>query len=501
MSHRTGTVVLTLLTLAGPVLGAEPPTFEADETLATYLREYSVWLDESPANLEAARQALAQQASWTSVSQAAQLVDAIPKAVDPATSAVERAGLPSFASLFDFGIDSIEAGDEEGSFVVKLNETRIPIGAMGMSATVRQATPSQELLAAVAESSRKAIEGGIEAQLQDLDDITYSVQWGLEKGGAWRVGRRLDLYADELAGEISAIVLARMQDRRYGGPTVLVLSDCEERVTRALGGDTWQAFTREELKDLLGEDELERCLRAARSREEWVVNLDRVLDPLHLIGFLVDNQPQLVVTGLLHDRDPLAGRDGWELKLEYAHGLCNLNKILNGTGCGDREKRLTLSELEDLEGPGSDLAARAQKGHMFTFSARYAEKDELRVDRTFGTGDDAVTLDVLLPEATEAAAKLQYSRNATWNPRTLGEVTVYPKLHVSAEYIDVSDDPKRKDRLVGQITYEIPLTEDAVLPLTLSYANHAELLGDVDHELSAHVGLSYSIDTGKSKKK
>lgn len=495
MRLRLGTILLATLALATPAGAAEPPTFDRGETLATYLTRYSTWAEtnQEAAEMEAKRESLDRL-----ITPAARTADAIPQAVDPATSVVKRDGLPSFASLFDFGIDSIEAGDEEGSFVVKLNETRLPVGAIGISATVRKASPSKELLSAVAETSRKALEGGIDAALRDFDDVTYSLQWGLEKkGGPWRVGRRFDLYSGELEAQITTVV----QNNLLSVPTDLILSVCEERATRALGGDNWGAFTRDQLSALMGEEELGKCLRAARSRELGIVELDRSLDPLHLLGFLTDNQPQLVATALIHDRDPLVGRDGWEVNVEYAHGLCNLNKVLNGTGCGDDLAGLSLAELADLQGPGNELATKAQKGHKLTFSARYTERDDLEVDRIFGTGDDAIALNILLPSATEKSAKFQYSRNGTWNPRTFGDTTVYPKLHLSAEYIDVPDDPKRKDRLVGQITYEIPLTEDAALPLSLSYANHAEFLGDVDDELSAHVGLSYSIDTGKSKKK
>lgn len=78
---------------------------------------------------------------------------------------------------------------------------------------------------------------------------------------------------------------------------------------------------------------------------------------------------------------------------------------------------------------------------------------------------------------------------------------MYPKMHASTEYVDVTDDPKRKDRWVAQLTYEFPITETATLPLSVSWANHAEFLPDVDHEFSAHLGLSYSIDTLKNTKK
>jgi hypothetical protein len=495
MTHRLGTIFLTVLAFTATAGAAEPPTFDDDETLGAYLREYGTWAE---ANFEEVQRQANEESFPDLVGAAAQTADAIPKAVDTGSSAVERDALASFSSRFELGIDSIEAGDEEGSFVVKLNETRLPFGSLGLSAIVRQASPSEELLQAAPETDRKAIEGGIESRLGDLDDLTYSLRWGLERSsGPWRVGRRFELYQPVLERELAREV-ERLQ-KSMPEELVRLHSTCEIRVTKALGGDNWEAFTREDLVRLLGEEGLEDCLQAARWRQQHVVALDLNLNPLHLLGFLVDNQPQLVATLLVHDRDPLAGREGWEVKLEYEHGLCNLNKVLGSGGCGDGKPGLAFEELQDLEGPGNELATKAQKGHKLTFSLRYAERDEVDLDRTFGTGDSAVGLDLLLPEATEKSGKLQYSRNATWQPIKIDGETVFPKLHVSAEYTDVSDDPDLEDRLVAQLTYEIPLTASATLPLSLSYANHAEFLGDVDDEFSAHLGLTYSIKTKKKE--
>lgn len=493
--RRKLSILLLALGVAAP-MSAQRPLFTADDVnLATHLREIADWAEANPSGATTPDQVSGQIVRTNVAPAAAEALDAIPQAVGPIAPFIQRAGLPSFASLFDLGLDSIEKGDGEGSFVVKLNETDLPLGALGISATVREASSTKELLSEVSETSRKLLESAIDSRLGDLDDLTFAAEWGLEKtSGSWRVGRRIDLYLGTLERAIAEMASTVEAENER------LLQTCEESVGRRIEGDSWAALTRDDLEAILGEGRLEECVEAAEIREEGIVALDRRLDPLYTIGFLVDNQPQLVVTGLVHDRDPLAGRDGWEAKVEYTHGLCNLNKILNGTGCGDRDTGMSLAELRDLSAPGAKLSRNAREGQRFTFSARYAERDELRVSETFGSGDDAILLDVLLPKATERSGKLQYTRHILRNPRKFGDVTAFPKLHISAEYIDVSDDPKRNDRLVGQITYEFPVSEDVALPISLSYANHAEFLGDVDHELSAHFGFSYSFDTKKAEK-
>lgn len=384
-----------ILLLSASARAAEPPVFDDDyENLATYLRAYGEWAEANP-------QTAREESRARIFAPVERTLEAIPYAVDPSSTQAERDGLPSFSSLFDLGIDSIESGEDEGSFVVKFNETRLPVGSIGVSATVRMASPSDELLSEVDETSKKAVEGAIDSRLEDLDDLTFSAQWGLEKSdGPWRIGRRVDLYSDELEPLIAAHV-ELLLDERIRTVSDKPLDECRTTTVQSLGGDTWEAFNYQELLGVLGEERLERCLRYAREEEVWVAAFDQVLDPLHILGFLIDNQPQLVVTGQWHDRDRLAGRDGWEISVEYSHGLCNLNKILEGEGCGDEKAGLSLRELKDLQGKGSDLATRAQKGHKLTFEARYAERNEVRIDETFGTGDDAIALDLLLPEATE----------------------------------------------------------------------------------------------------
>lgn len=489
MTKRLVLVALIFSLAAATANAQKPPTFEENELLATYLTEYSAYLDSRPARLT--DQALTLVERTTS---------AIPQSVDAGGDSAARDENASFAPRLQLGIDSIEAGDEDGSFVVKWNQNEVLSGSLGVSATVRKTSAAGEILTQVDSTIRKALEGAIGAQLDDLDDVTLSVRWGYEGEIAGRqLGRRFELYERVLQEKLDGPLEELMS--RTGG---LHSADLNETLTncelRALGEQegNWGELTRSELENQLGED-FDGCLEAARARELAIVRLDKDLEPLHILAFLIDNQPQLVVTGLLHDRHELAGRDGWELSLSYEHGLCNLNHILGKTGCGDDEPGLDVEELAQLTGIGGKPGTKAQAGHKFTLTAKYAKRNRLLVDQVFGTGDDAISVKVDLPEAEEISGKLQYSRNATFHPVTVDGTQVFPKIHASAEYIDVSDDPQRRDRLVGQLTYEIPLTASATLPLSISYANHSKYLGEVDDEFSAHFGLSYSIKTKKKE--
>jgi hypothetical protein len=49
------------------------------------------------------------------------------------------------------------------------------------------------------------------------------------------------------------------------------------------------------------------------------------------------------------------------------------------------------------------------------------------------------------------------------------------------------------DRFVASATYTYKITDNMALPLTLTYASHAADLGDVDHRLNAHIGVTFKM--------
>ena len=59
----------------------------------------------------------------------------------------------------------------------------------------------------------------------------------------------------------------------------------------------------------------------------------------------------------------------------------------------------------------------------------------------------------------------------------------------------MSDDPLRRDRGVATLTLTRQIGDLAV-PFGIVYANHGEYLGEVDEQLSAHLGLKFDLDGG-----
>jgi hypothetical protein len=66
------------------------------------------------------------------------------------------------------------------------------------------------------------------------------------------------------------------------------------------------------------------------------------------------------------------------------------------------------------------------------------------------------------------------------------------RLDLVANYEDVSDDPMRQNRGVATLTVTRRFGSMAV-PFGIVYATRGEFLGEVDKQLSAHVGLKLNL--------
>jgi len=417
-----------------------------------------------------------------------------------------RDGIEDFLPLFGFAIDSVSTAEDDKSVTVRLNPIRAgELGSIGLSVAATEPKPGEGLINTVPEGQRAALREIAENRLDDLSDLTYSLKWAYERRATvdtgFMFGRSVESYRPIIEGRLIPAVVHGLKERDPGGVTgVSTAGACDVKALDALDSDPQDA-TIAALRDAL-EGDFGPCLEAWEGAERKVVDRDRKLDTLSLLPYLIDNQPQLVLTGAVHDRDPLVGRDGWEVQVTYEHGFENFNSLLR-----------RFRKARDLMTPSADEQALAEAfwttaenldpqavkaENKVTFSVRYAERDQYQVSETFGEGDDAIPVSIDLPKAEDWCAKLEWHRNATWQAMKVDGEDVFPRLHLSAEYVDVSDDPQRRDRLVATLTYELPLGAETSVPLSLTYANHSEFLGEQDEQFSAHLGFSYKLP-GKQK--
>lgn len=491
MSRRLCRPLLALALMALPAAAADQcdaPT--DDQFLGAFLSEYETCIEQMRTELD--------EAGGTShlESAAAKEVHETLAAKPSGTTGFGsqlRDSIEDFLPLFGFAVDSVSTSDDDKSLVLRLNPLRSArFGSLAVTVTATEPEPGDELLMQAPEGQKTMLEELAAEDLDDLANLTYGFKWGIERQADLDAsrplfGRSYQRYRPFIEKRLLPAVAADAD-----------LSGIEQRLTD-LHCDPDSGETIEAMKARL-KDRFELCLDLLRRRRTGIVALDRRLDKLSLLPFLIDNQPQLVVSGAFHDRDPIVGRDGWEVELSYEMGFDNFNSILKrydklrrDRGLDADPSALNQAFWDAVEGLDETQVKAENK---FTFSLAYAERRPYRFDRTFGSGDDAIPVQIDLAGASDVCGKVEWHRNATWHEIEVGDMTVSPRLHVSGEYVDVSDDPLRQDRMVWVATYEIPLAKGTSLPLSLTYANHAEFLGEPDKELSAHFGVSYKLPTG-----
>ncbi len=536
---RSFLAALLLLILAGTAAAQdEAPSPTSTDTIEAYQRKLFEW-----------GRARVDQAADAAAVELPEAVAAMPTSTGQTSGFAGRVneGIEDFLPLFQFAIDSVSTSDDQKSVTLKLNPIRAGrFGSIQVKATVAEPEPFDALLAEIPEAERAAQIDAIRSQIDDFSDLTYTAAYGYEPrpdsaanldavGTLW--GRNHQVYSrfvGEFLSSWTTKVVADLTPRQTAAARAL--SDFQVRLTcggRDLGllatpaGDEglcppppqtehpdpsapnegspavrpapsrkeWDALTLAEAQEILA-GEFGRFLDVLQEDIARTVDDAVELESLALLPFLVDNQPQATLEVAYRDPDALVGRRSWTASATVEVGQHNFNtlvrtyrrKVTDKANVDISHETLQAEAFQELV----DRQDQVRSGEKFSLSATYVDRDAYSQDYTFGD-DEPTTASLALDEESEFSGKLEWIRNATWHPILIDGKEQYPRLILSAERSWVSDD-SRRDRWVGNLTYNIPLQGGLSLPLSLVYANHAEFLGEPDEQFSAHLGLNFKFD-------
>lgn len=204
------------------------------------------------------------------------------------------------------------------------------------------------------------------------------------------------------------------------------------------------------------------------------------------------NQSKFTLNASYRDRNEFAGPDEWMVKTGYEWGVgTNVAKRLENDdkkNCAQSYRAMQIAPdcepayakvLKDTSEDGNVKA-----GLRFAFALEYKEFSKVALTQP-------VTFE--LKGSRSLIASLSGGLDLLQN----NDLPARGRLELSIAYDDVRDDndpsKNRKDRLIGKLTYSQRITEKVNLPITLTYANHADYLTDVDRKLNAHFGITYSF--------
>lgn len=200
---------------------------------------------------------------------------------------------------------------------------------------------------------------------------------------------------------------------------------------------------------------------------------------------LVEQQPQLLFT-LSHDiRDSIVGPEKTSAKLTWEFTSRNLSNFLSDTGsaCRDADQVRQGGDVyarcvDALSRYVSTYADALEKQPRWKLSAAYQRVDAVR----YSFPDDDVTLELPKTERIEVALG--------WG-RPLNNAKNADRLDLEAAYdSNIDNDTSNKERLKATLTYTRRVS-DMDVPFSIVYANKNEYLGEVDHQISLHVGIKF----------
>lgn len=380
-----------------------------------------------------------------------------------------RDTLASFFGALDLGTISREGQ----SITLNFNPDRLRFGPrnkVSLGVEMREPEVFSSLLEAVPEDQRASRKDALAEQLEDLDDVTISVGWNRESQHHGRSARphkalfravagfeaTTQPFVD-LLGETGVSLRGSMSALRAKDPALA------RRFQRALVSMACS------IPDRLGADKF-------------------LLEECSLLDDLLNNQPQLQISGSWRERADLVGRDELFGKISYEWGWANLNAYRRSLA-GQAPNPVSFADfLEE-----NDLLAEdGGPGPMLKYGLRLSGSLEVsRLQPYHAPSEAQVTLDLDGSEKWTGAISVgsAIAFDAKGNPTSRWELV--------GSYERVDDDSTRPEtRILGTLSVIQELTDGTSVSLGVVYANKPELLKDqdLDHEVSARVGIKYSLD-------
>ena len=402
--------------------------------------------------------------------------------------------------------DAKQSG-KEGTYVFDLNFL-VPGLAKDKNAQLQavvdsQPVVSEALKAQLPAASRDATAKKLADGLGDLDDYTLSFTYNwVDKSH----GRGFNQYRNRfqsLAHAVSRPFLvpptAADKLRMLGDAVGKIEKDLRSRhVTIPEGGLLSTTF--DDITRLVDPPDPDIARQVEQATEEAAIGeadrLNRHRQALAKAGLghfadLLDNQPQLHLSVQRRSLDPVVGGDETSAKLTYEWSLASFNNAMSS----DCHRQLDNPDPRTVAAATLDgcLAqytsfvdaslATLKTGTRLSFAVEYDDISKDTIDRP----QDGVA-GVTLPGAKKLIISAGWSRHFVADPNG-GQPM---RLDLVAKYENVSNDPTRQDRGVATLTITRQFG-NLTIPFGVVYANHGEFLGQVDKQLSAHVGLKFNL--------
>jgi hypothetical protein len=412
----------------------------------------------------------------------------------PSSDANVHASRENFNVPLSMAITSITRSDKQ-ALIVRFNQADTGPFTFGATATIAQPTVSTDVEKNIKESKRPAAAENLKGMLQDTDDVSLTLSFTprtptcdeseLARGACY--GQTVGAYRNVLSKIMAPLFIS------IGGT-----SDLTDKVTlkflEFVGSlpkrnvTLFRDLTDSQQAALFDLIEANRRLSADDTAREIAARNKLKLDNL---AKLIANQPQWVLQLTGQRRDVLVGANKFAADLKYERGIVNLNSV--AVGCKTQASKCvtdSLIEEKRLQNHSIVFNLSVKQTDSYSLAALPAGAIELADGETENPADPFFkALDS--PRKRTYGAGLQYGFDI--QSARVNDVATHLDFAGSWSQESGAKVKNKQTKTVISTTLTIPLGKDISLPVTLSYANHPDLLKDTQKSLGVDFGLTYRL--------
>ena len=376
-----------------------------------------------------------------------------------------------YLNLLSFAVNKVEESDNGQALIVHFNPLRSGRNLVGTTLTVSQPAVSSAVAANIPDGLRTDTVAALQKKMGDFDDLTWALSYSFATpvcsntttGTCW--GRTPSTYWPLIGSLVGS-------DGTLGEAVTTLRSHFQSSDTpltqRRLSLANDKAATLQAIRDLVAKE------RSSTAADAY----------LKVLPTLIDNQPQISATGNYHTFNRLGGPDQLSASLEFHKGRENVNTLRGRCpeAKGDALVSCVRTQLKNL-------AADGVPSDKYVFTVTYKKTDDFKV----AAADLPSTVTGFKPVAQKESNQLSIKGQGGF---LLGAKVGSKEMRAdgSLEVLRAKKDGVRSpNRAVATITLAVPLGENMTVPLSITYANKPEFLGDPKERLGAHLGISYRL--------
>ncbi len=463
-----------VVTPCDPTVDKEHCTFEGAK--AFYLAQMAT----PQAQLAAGKNAVA-------TAQAKQENDVVtanrPTVAPPTFAARIHNSYEDFLNLFSFAINKVDESDNGQALIVRFNPLRQGSTLIGTTLTVTQPAVADVVKNAIPDGIRDKTVTALEKRIGSQNDLTFSASysaatvrcgpdrpagdrcWG-RTPAAYRPLVSLLLEAFVQSNGASALLAKRLSDEYHEAG-----EDNKRIVGKADHPNEVIAIIKEEI-----------AVDAARAKTAKAIYDANHLD---LIATMIDNQPQATGTITVHHPALFGGPRSQAASVELHFGRVNMNTLRNAC----RDERTDIAIGSCFRTQLNEYATNGMSTDKLVFTASY---DRAQHYSLASLGLDPPVegfMAINNPQSDVLKVKAQGGRQ-------LGTDITGKPLHADLSIeggFNQKGNVRSNNRWVGTITLSVPFGDMMTIPVSITWANKAEFIGDVKNRIGAHVGLSYRL--------